>query len=57
MSDPQRETARDRLDSQQQQQTTRLRAEMEEVKAQLRLFACQLGWEPGVLEFLADDAP
>ena len=56
MSGPQRGTVRDRLDSQ-QQQITRLRAELEEVKAQLRLFACQLGWNPGALEFPADDAP
>ena len=38
-----------------QQQITRLRAELEEVKAQLRLFAQQLSWEPGALEFPADD--
>lgn len=56
MSDLHRETVRDRLDSQ-QQQITRLRADLEEVKAQLRLFACQLGWDPGALEFPADDAP
>ena len=55
MSDPRRETVRDRLDSQ-QEQITRLRAELEEVKAQVRLFACQLGWEPGALEFPADEA-
>jgi hypothetical protein len=49
-------TVRERLDSQ-QRQITRLRAELEEVKAQLRLFACQLGWDPAALEFPADDVP
>ena len=56
MSDPQRGTVRERLDSQ-QRQISRLRADLEEVKAQVRLLARQLGWEPGALEFPADDAP
>lgn len=56
MSDQPPGTVRERLDSQ-QQQISRLRAELEEVKAQLRLFACQLGWDPGALEFPADDTP
>lgn len=53
MSDPR--TVRERLDDQ-QQQITRIRDDLEEVKAQLRLFACQLGWDPSALEFPADDA-
>lgn len=56
MSDSHRETVRDRFDSQ-QKQITRLRAELEELKAQMRLCACQLGWDPAALEFPADDTP
>jgi hypothetical protein len=47
---------RDILDGH-QEQITRLRAELEEVKAQMRLFAVQLGWDPDMLEFPADEIP
>ena len=56
MSDQPPGTVRDRLDNQ-QQQISRLRAELEEVKAQVRLLACQLGWDPGTLEFPPNGTP
>ena len=38
----------------QQGQITRLRDEIEEVKARLSLLERQLGWDPDALEFPAD---